>query len=334
MDPGHRQKLEDALPKLSVWPGYSARDLQDAADSAAVPSIVLVIEQAETASMTQFIVEQIEFAAIALFPSWLKEAGGIETPGGAGREALALLAKAAAARTDLFGPYLLAIADAGLCKSPHSLSGKFASQTVLRECYKLLCRAYETERVALILDLGDARDNEVLIAAQEAGLFIAAQDAFLVWLTGTYVAQLSRLPVQAQGRPEASEDRRNRPPPPLVQITPLAGRPNPLSKTETRLEIVLSRHTWASGRAWNATWSNSALNNPIRVDLLWEAERLVVELDGYDHLVPEKYANDRARDRALQFAGFTVLRFTNQEIADDISRIASEIERFLTQAKA
>jgi len=70
------------------------------------------------------------------------------------------------------------------------------------------------------------------------------------------------------------------------------------------------------------------------VDLLWQSERLVVELDGPDHVTPEKYARDRARDRALQAAGYAVLRFTNDEIAEDLARVASEIERFLTRVRA
>jgi very-short-patch-repair endonuclease len=59
----------------------------------------------------------------------------------------------------------------------------------------------------------------------------------------------------------------------------------------------------------------------------------VVEIDGLDHLGPEKYARDRARDRALQLAGFRVLRFTNDETAADIARVALMIEHFLTQAR-
>ena len=70
------------------------------------------------------------------------------------------------------------------------------------------------------------------------------------------------------------------------------------------------------------------------VDLIWKAERLVVELDGPDHFAPDKYKRDRQRDRALQAAGFSVLRFTNDEVAQDLSRVASEIERFLTRVRA
>lgn len=334
MDPVRSHDYGPAGTKLGAWQGYSIAELQEVADGAGVATIALVIEQAEPSSIPEFVLNQIEIATIALFPAWLQEAAGIETRGGAGREALAALARAAAGQTDLFGPYLLAISDAALCKSPEALAGRFASQTVIRECYKLFCRAYRTDQVALILDLGIRADFEAASAAQEAALWIAAQDAFSIWLCGTNLSQISRVPIETKVDQTNSAAIPVRYPSPVLQVTPLAGRPNPLSKTETRVEAYLCRYSWARGRAWNATWSSGALGNPIRIDILWEAERLAIELDGLDHLEPTKYANDRARDRALQFAGFTMLRFTNQEIADDISRIASEIERFLTQARS
>jgi very-short-patch-repair endonuclease len=120
----------------------------------------------------------------------------------------------------------------------------------------------------------------------------------------------------------------------VLYITPLAGRPNPCSRAEKRLEAVLSRYEWATGRAWNQTWSTSILHNPIRVDLIWHEPRCVIEIDGPDHLDPTKYAADRVRDRILQLEGFAVLRFTNQEVLDDAERVALQIGRFLTQATA
>ena len=112
-------------------------------------------------------------------------------------------------------------------------------------------------------------------------------------------------------------------------LTPLRGRPNPFSQAEQRLEAHLARSKWATGRAWNQTWSPGVLANPIRVDLVWRREKCVVELDGPDHLDTDKYAADRARDRALQRAGFLVLRYTNEEVLGDVARVVGELERFL-----
>ena len=75
------------------------------------------------------------------------------------------------------------------------------------------------------------------------------------------------------------------------------------------------------------------LANAIRVDLVWTREKCVVELDGPDHLDTDKYAADRVRDRALQRAGFLVLRYTNDEVLGDAARVVDELERFLEERR-
>ena len=92
---------------------------------------------------------------------------------------------------------------------------------------------------------------------------------------------------------------------------------------------ISTRSPWATGRAWNQTWSSGVLANSIRVDLIWPREKCVVELDGPDHLDTDKYAADRVRDRALQRVGFIVLRYTNDEVLGDVARILDELKRFL-----
>jgi hypothetical protein len=243
------------------------------------------------------------------------------------------LALAEARRSELFGPYLATIANAALHGNTLEDVGKFAPETVVRECHKLFCRAYGAERAALVLHIANDLSDEAVAEAQQAAIFIADQQAFLVWLIGAELERFERIPLAHANRTQQGRIRIPAQAPVAVQITPLSGRPNPLSEIEKRLEAFLCRHDWAAGRAWNVSWSDGILSNPIRVDLLWEAERLVVEIDGLDHLEPEKYARDRARDRALQMAGFRVLRFTNEETAADLARIASTIERFLTQAR-
>lgn len=53
------------------------------------------------------------------------------------------------------------------------------------------------------------------------------------------------------------------------------------------------------------------------VDALWPAERLVVELDGYAyHRSPRAFQHDRTKSNVLATAGYTVLRFTH----DDVTR--------------
>jgi hypothetical protein len=325
--------LNSRIAQLNKWKDLSEVELIDAAERAGVPALLLPIHPYAPGKLQTLLLIELQNATTALFPAWLPEAENIEGPGGSGREAVKALALAEAHRSQLFGPYLTALADAALQGHWREYHGEFAPETVIRECHKLFCKAYGAKRAALVLYVADGLSDNAVVEAQQAAHFIADQEAFLIWLTGAGLERFERIPLAPVNRTQQPFVRPSGYEPQAAHISPLAGRPNPLSEIEKRLEAFLCRCHWAAGRAWNASWSDGVLSNPIRVDLLWEAERLVVEIDGMDHLGPEKYARDRARDRALQLAGFRVLRFTNDEAAADIARVASMIEHFLTQAR-
>jgi very-short-patch-repair endonuclease len=68
---------------------------------------------------------------------------------------------------------------------------------------------------------------------------------------------------------------------------------------------------------------------------------LVVECDGHDwhERTREQASRDKARDRAIQAAGFPVLRFTGSEITKDPIRCATEVfdaahKEFMRQVKS
>lgn len=58
------------------------------------------------------------------------------------------------------------------------------------------------------------------------------------------------------------------------------------------------------------------------VDFVCYAHRLVIELDGLQHLNSNA---DRIRDQFLNIEGFTVLRFWNHDIQDDLAQVLQEI---------
>ncbi|MFD0886397.1 endonuclease domain-containing protein, partial [Streptosporangium algeriense] len=114
----------------------------------------------------------------------------------------------------------------------------------------------------------------------------------------------------------------------------VAGRPHPGSSVEAVLERALSAHAWAAGRAWNQTYQPHPLANPIRLDLLWQAERCVVELDGPEHRSPDHLAEDRLRDGRLIEDGYKVIRFTNERVLTDMPAVLRELKRFLHTRRA
>ncbi|MEW6751878.1 MAG: DEAD/DEAH box helicase family protein [Candidatus Latescibacterota bacterium] len=66
----------------------------------------------------------------------------------------------------------------------------------------------------------------------------------------------------------------------------------------------------------------------MEVDLLDEAARLVVELDGAQHLGdPDAYRRDRRKDRLLQEHGYVVLRFLAEDVGPHLDELLDAILR-------
>ncbi len=64
------------------------------------------------------------------------------------------------------------------------------------------------------------------------------------------------------------------------------------------------------------------------VDICAPREKLVIEIDGSEHLANEVL--DIQRTRNLKARGYQVLRFWNNEVIDNIEDVIIEIERVLT----
>jgi len=68
----------------------------------------------------------------------------------------------------------------------------------------------------------------------------------------------------------------------------------------------------------------------IECDCLWHTERLIVELDGYaTHAPHTSFEADRARDRALQVAGWRVVRITWRQLHAEPARVARDLRVLL-----
>jgi very-short-patch-repair endonuclease len=60
------------------------------------------------------------------------------------------------------------------------------------------------------------------------------------------------------------------------------------------------------------------------------AHRLVVEVDGWGyHRSKRSFTNDRRRDRVLVAAGWRVVRFTSDDVADHPGAVAAELSELL-----
>jgi very-short-patch-repair endonuclease len=70
---------------------------------------------------------------------------------------------------------------------------------------------------------------------------------------------------------------------------------------------------------------------PHEPDFTWPRHHLIVELDGYEtHGTREAFERGRARDRALQSAGWRVLRITWRQLHANPATIAAELRALLS----
>ena len=65
------------------------------------------------------------------------------------------------------------------------------------------------------------------------------------------------------------------------------------------------------------------------VDFYCPKTRLVVEVDGGQHLTMETSGNDRVRDKYLRNLGMTVIRFSNSEVEKNTDVVVRTIHEFL-----
>src|SRR5688500_17792451 len=63
------------------------------------------------------------------------------------------------------------------------------------------------------------------------------------------------------------------------------------------------------------------------VDFMCKELRLVIEVDGYSHNF--KTEDDVNRDKALKTLGFTVLRFSDNEVMQDLANVQRTLEAWI-----
>ena len=69
--------------------------------------------------------------------------------------------------------------------------------------------------------------------------------------------------------------------------------------------------------------------------ILYSAKaKLIIELDGSQHYEPDYQEKDALRDAELNSLGFTVMRFSNDEVMREIEAVVEQIYLFLENVRA
>jgi hypothetical protein len=273
------------------------------------------------AAFVRAVLDDLDGVARGLFPAWLPGAEHIREPGGAGLAAIRTIAANHAADSHHFGPFLMDLACRALVGAPTDPS-RFSLQTRATGLARVIAAAFWRARTVLLVPIPDAMSPSAHHSVAAGSEWLAASAGMGVWLSGAPLAGIDWLPTVAL-------DLAIPPHPPAVP-----GKPHPGSATETALESALARHGWAAGRAWNQTYRFDAISPPVRLDLVWQAERCVVELDGPEHCDPVVFEADRRRDVRLQLDGYAVLRFTNARIRYDVDIVVAQLRRFLESRRS
>jgi len=67
-------------------------------------------------------------------------------------------------------------------------------------------------------------------------------------------------------------------------------------------------------------------------DFYCHTAKLIIEIDGKVHDIPEQYEYDQGKDFELMEQGLRVLRFTNHQVLNDIDNVITEIEQELSSS--
>ena len=70
------------------------------------------------------------------------------------------------------------------------------------------------------------------------------------------------------------------------------------------------------------------------VDFYCAKAKLIIELDGSQHYEPDYQEKDALRDAELNSLGFTVMRFSNDEVMREIEAVVEQIYLFLENVRA
>lgn len=110
----------------------------------------------------------------------------------------------------------------------------------------------------------------------------------------------------------------------------LTGHARSMRSTEsTPAERVLWRHL--RRRPMGHKFRRQEPIGPFIADFLSYSARLVVEMDGSVHDSGHAAHFDEQRSRWMRSRGFSVIRFDNSDVFEDLEWVLSEIERHLTE---
>ena len=104
---------------------------------------------------------------------------------------------------------------------------------------------------------------------------------------------------------------------------------NRLRKEMTKAEACLWKYVLRAGKMKGYGFRRQRPVLNYIADFMCKELMLIVEVDGSIHELEEIRKNDEQRQKVLEEAGFTVLRFTNNEVLTNIQWVNSYLEEWI-----
>lgn len=101
---------------------------------------------------------------------------------------------------------------------------------------------------------------------------------------------------------------------------------NALRKDMTKAEACLWKYVLRAGQMKGYTFNRQRPVLRYIADFMCKPLRLIIEVDGSSHDDPKVQKHDAFRQRELEESGFTVIRFTNDEVLKAIGSVKRRIE--------
>ncbi|MCF6153896.1 MAG: DUF559 domain-containing protein [Candidatus Brocadia sp.] len=108
------------------------------------------------------------------------------------------------------------------------------------------------------------------------------------------------------------------------RLQPLA---NSLRKKMTKAEACLWKYALRAGQIKGYQFRRQRPALQYIADFLCKELKLIIEVDGITHLDVETSEKDKRKTRALESAGFTIIRFTDEDVLKNMSGVIQKIVR-------
>jgi very-short-patch-repair endonuclease len=101
---------------------------------------------------------------------------------------------------------------------------------------------------------------------------------------------------------------------------------NRLRKEMTKAEACLWKYVLRAGKMKGFQFRRQRPVLTYIADFMCKELMLIIEVDGISHQWEEVIRNDKIRQKALEAAGFTVLRFSDDEVLNNIQAVYNFLE--------